>query len=112
MAFFSFIIPPILKLKKTQARLKLYSRIEALNIPAMAPYSRYKNRGLTCLVAPNSARYSRCIKASRLVKYNILGPSAESWRSLKREESKLNNEWRATQEQLLSLQAKLLRLNY
>ena len=69
---------PIRKLKKTQARLKLYSRIEALNIPAIAPYSRYKNRGLTYLVAPNSARYTRYIKASGLVKYNILGPTIES----------------------------------
>ena len=73
-----FIILPVLKSKKTQARLKLYSRIEALNIPAIAPYSRYKNRGLTYLVAPNSARYTRYIKASGLVKYNILGPTIES----------------------------------
>ena len=71
-------MPPVLKSKKTQARLKLYSRIEALNIPAIAPYSRYKNRGLTCLVAPNSTRCARCIKASGLVKYNVLGPITES----------------------------------
>ena len=73
-----FIIPPVLKSKKTQARLKLYSRIKALNIPAIAPYSRYKTRSLTYLVAPNSTRYTRYIKASGLVKYNALGPTVKS----------------------------------
>ena len=82
----------VLKLKKIQARLKLYSRIEALNIPAIAPCSRCKNRGLTYLITPNSARYARCIKAGGSVKYNVLGPTMESWRSLEREETKLNNE--------------------
>ena len=73
-----FIILLILKLKKTQARLKLYSRIKALNIPAIAPYSRCKNRSLTYLVAPYSVRYTKYIKAGGLVKYNILGPIIES----------------------------------
>ena len=73
-----FIMPPVLKLKKTQARLKLYSRIKALNTPAIAPCFRYKNRGLTCLVAPNSAYCARCIKASGSVKCNVLGPTIES----------------------------------
>ena len=71
-------MPPVLKSKKTQARLKLYSRIKALNIPAIAPCSHYKNRGLTYLVAPNSARYARCIKASGLIKCDVLGPTIES----------------------------------
>ena len=89
-----FIILPILKSKKTQARLKLYSRVEALNIPAIAPCSRCKNHGLTCLVALNSARYAKYIKASGPVKCNILGLSVEGWRSLKRKETKLDNKWR------------------
>ena len=71
-------MPPIPKSRKTQARLELYSRVESLNIPTIAPYSRYKNRGLTYLVAPNSARYDRCIKASGLVKCDVLGPTIES----------------------------------
>ena len=71
-------MPPILKSKKTQARLKLYSRIEILNIPAITPCSRYKKRGLTYLVALNSARYSKYIKAGGLVKYNVLGPFIKS----------------------------------
>ena len=73
-----FIMPPVLKSKKTQARIKLYSCIKALNIPAIAPYSRYKNRGLTCLVALNSACCARYIKASGSVKYDALGPTIES----------------------------------
>ena len=71
-------MPPIQKSKKTQARLKLYSCIKALNIPTIAPYSRYKSRGLTYLVALNSARCTRYIKASGSVKYNALGPTIKS----------------------------------
>ena len=64
-------------LKKTKARINLYSYIESRGIK-IAPYSRYKKRSLTCLVATNSFRYSRYIKASSSVKYNVLGPSEAS----------------------------------
>ena len=69
----------------------------------MAPCSRYEQRGFTCLVAKDSSRYSRYIKASSPVKYDVYSPSEESWRSLEKAEKKLDDKWTATQERLLAL---------
>ena len=77
----------------------------------MAPCSRCEQRGFTCLVAKDSSRCSRCINAGGSVKCDVHGPSEESWRSLERAEKKLDDEWIATQERLLALQSKLLRLD-
>ena len=68
---------PYYYLKKTKARINLYSYIKSYSIE-IAPYSRYEKRGLTYLVATNSSRYSYYIKAGSSVKYDILGPSEAS----------------------------------
>ena len=84
-------MPPVVKSKKTQYRVNLYSRVESLGVE-MAPCSRYEQRSFTCLVARDSSRYSRCIKARGSVKYDVYSLSEESWRSLERAEKKLDDE--------------------
>ena len=66
-------MPPDRYLKKTKARINLYSYIKSYSIK-IASYSRYKKRELTYLVATNSSRCSYYIKAGSSVKYNVLKP--------------------------------------
>jgi hypothetical protein len=105
----SSIMPPS-KHKKTEYREKIYDRQKTSGIE-MAPCTRCEKRGTKCLVAPGYSRCSECIKVGGRVKCDVHGPSTAEWENLEREEKRLTNEWRETQERLLEMQAKLLRLD-
>jgi len=62
--------------KKTRYRLELYDYINRASIE-MSPYSCYEKRELRYIVGPDSTRYSKYIKASSNIKYNIHSPSSE-----------------------------------
>jgi hypothetical protein len=117
-------MPALRTSKVKENRNNLVDRISrnGFKMPSYAFCRRDPRR--VCVVSSDSDRCLECVRQNK-AQCDVWGPTTQQWAALEREEDRLKNEWRATQEaqrllqeehqrlfeRLLESQAKLLRLD-
>jgi len=89
-----------LSIAKAKQKNALADKIQRTGIE-MSPCSRCERLSLCCIVATDTSRCGECVGSKQ--KCDVAGPSLSDWKSLEREERRLDDERRETLAKLLRL---------
>jgi hypothetical protein len=89
-----------LSITKSRQKNALADKIQRTGIE-MSPCSRCERLSLCCVVAADTSRCGECVGSKQ--KCDVAGPSLSDWKSLEREERRLEDERRETLAKLLRL---------